>query len=77
MSKTVRGILQAGLSVAASIPGPQQPFIAGAALAFSVANLTLFNKSPPAGTASQALRTPRPERVSAYGRAKRSGGYFE
>lgn len=67
MGKTVRGIIQAGLSIAAAIPGPQQPFVAAAAIAFNIANSTLFNSAQKSQLTNTSIRTERPPRYSAYG----------
>ena len=76
MGKTIRGILQAGLSIAAAIPGPQQPFVAAAAFAFNIANSVLFKSSQKPEQTTTALKTERPPRVSAYGRVKLFGAYI-
>lgn len=76
MGRTVRGALQAGLQIAALIPGPQQPFVAAAAVAVSLANSTLFApKAPRAAPTEYAIKTERPPRVSGYGRYKTFGAY--
>lgn len=73
MGKTVRGIIQAGLQIAAVVPGPHQPFAAAAAVAFSVANATLFNKAPKPEQTETAIKTERPPRAAGYGRFKTFG----
>lgn len=73
MGKTVRGVIQAGLSIAAVIPGPQQPFVAAAAIAFNIANSTLFNSAQKSQLTTTSIRTERPPRQSGYGRVKMYG----
>lgn len=68
VSKTLGAILQAGLTIASAIPGPQQPFIAAAAVAVSVGNAIIFApKAPRSDQVETSIKMPIPPAVAGYG----------
>ena len=77
MGKTLTGIIQAGLTIAAAIPGtPVQPFAAAALVVFTIASATILApKASKPDTPETGLKSPRPERVSAYGRNRAHAAY--